>query len=376
MPTTEMQPLAEELVYRILIVEDNPNDRILYKRLLNKNAISFQIYEADTVEKGLEISCQEKFDCILLDYHLPDADGIDFIKSWARKGQQPDIAIIMVTGQGDERTAVEAMKLGALDYITKNLIVEGFFVQSILNAIERAHLKHQVKQYQNKLEKSYAELSDFTHTVSHDLKAPLRRISQYCDILKEEVADKLDQQQIDYIDRLRVNAARLHALVGDLLTYSRTMSAKETKIDLDLCAVVNEVIEDLKVLMEENHATINCKNLPIIPAFPVRMKELFQNLIENSLKYRGEREPIITISCDKTARDYVFSIQDNGIGIDEKYHEKIFKAFERLHTQEELEGSGLGLSICSKVVEMHDGKIWVESKPGAGALFKFTIPKS
>jgi signal transduction histidine kinase len=370
-----VQPAESENAYRVLVVEDNPLDRALYKRLMDKSKTSFQIYEADNVRDGLKLSRNQSVDCIVLDYRLPDADGIDFIKTCKQEGIEPDAAIVMVTGQGNEQTAVEVMKLGALDYIAKDTILEGFFVQSILNAIERAQLKRQIRQYQDALEKSYLALSDFTYTVSHDLKAPLRRIAQYCDVLKEDMGDRLGEEGTEYLNRLSVSARRMQHLVDDLLTYSRTMSAKEEKVNLSFEKVVNEVVEDLKVLVEENSATIIKHKLPVVSAYPIRIKELFQNLIENALKYRDKARPVIEISSEDKGDHYLFSVQDNGKGIDEKYHKKIFKEFERLQGQEDIEGSGLGLSICSKVVEMHGGKIWVESAPGAGTIFKFTILK-
>jgi signal transduction histidine kinase len=372
---TSPQLLQGDTPYKVLVIEDNPQDRALYKRLLSRSNMPFEIYEVATVSDGLKLNRKENVDCILVDYRLPDADGIEFIKSCKEEGLRPDAAIVMVTGQGSEQTAVEAMKQGALDYIAKNTIIEGFFVQSILNAIERAHLKRQVRQYQDALEKSYLALSDFTHTVSHDLKAPLRRIAQYCDILKEEMGDRLGVEGTDYVTRLGVSARRLQNLVDDLLTYSVTLSAKEEKSNLNFQKMADEVIDDLKILIKENNATVITENLPIISGYQVRLKELLQNLIENALKYRNKANPVITISCQETETHYLFSVKDNGKGIEQKYHESIFKPFERLHTQEEIEGTGLGLSICSKVVEIHDGKIWVESRPGQGSEFKFIIPR-
>ncbi len=361
--------------YKVLVVEDNPNDRALYKRILGRSDVAFDIYEAENVREGLAMSSKREVDCVLLDYMLPDADGIDFIRSSQEDGLEMNAAIVMVTGQGNEKTAVEAMKLGAIDYITKNSVMEGFFVQSILNAIERADLKRQVRQYQEELEKSYMALSDFTHTVSHDLKAPLRRIIQYCDILKDEVGDKLGIEGTNYVNRLSVNAGRMQTLVSDLLNYSQTVNAQEDKVDLDFEKIIDEIVEEMKIHIEENNVTIVADGLPVVPAYPVRIRELFQNLIENAIKYRGESDPTISISCKEEPDGYLFSVRDNGRGIEEEYHERVFKEFERLHTQEEIEGSGLGLSICRKVVEAHGGKIWVESQPDHGSTFKFMVSK-
>jgi signal transduction histidine kinase len=363
--------------YKILIVEDNPNDRILYKRLLDKSDITFETVEAGTVGAGIESCRTGEADCILVDYRLPDGDGIDFIKSCKEAGLASDAAIVMVTGQGSEQTAVAAMKLGALDYIAKNTVMEGFFVQSILNAIERAQLKRQVRQYQTELEKSYTALSEFTHTVSHDLKAPLRRIRQYCDLLKEDMGDRLGPDGTEHINRLTIIARRMQRLIDDLLALSRTMNEREKKTRVDFSALAAEVIDELDVVIKENKASVTVEGpIPHVMAFPVRLKELLQNLIINAIKYRSQADPVIRITCAEDPDEYIFSVSDNGEGIAEKYHESIFKAFERLHTQDEIEGSGLGLSICSKVVELHGGRIWVESERGKGATFKFTIPKS
>ena len=219
-------------------------------------------------------------------------------------------------------------------------------------------------------------MSEFTHTVSYDLKAPLRRIGQFCDLLKDEVGDRLGTDGTEYVMRLGVNARRLQRLVDDLLSYSRTLNSRDPKTDLDLKKILAEVIDDLDVLVKEHNAQVIVGELPVLPGYQMRIRELFQNLISNALKYRGKDDPVIRIGCEETEDFYTFSVKDNGEGIEPKYHQSIFKAFERLHTQDEIEGSGLGLSICSKIVELHKGKIWVESNTdGTGVTFKFTLPK-
>lgn len=369
---------ADMFRYKILVIDDSAADRLSYKRLLQRSGIAFDIREAASMSGGLAAAAKDgDVDCVLVDYRLPDGDGIDFIRACKERGVEPDAAIVMVTGQGSEQTAVEAMKLGALDYIAKNTIFDGFFTQSILNAIERAHLKRQVRQYQQELRKSYLAMSEFTHTVSHDLKAPLRRIGQFCDLLKDEVGDRLGADGTEYVLRLGVNARRLQRLVDDLLSYSRTFNSRDPKADLDLKKILAEVVDDLDVPVKEQKAQVIVGDLPVLPGYQVRIRELFQNLISNALKYRGREAPVIRIDCEETEGFYTFSVKDNGEGIESKYHQSIFKAFERLHTQDEIEGSGLGLSICSKIVELHKGRIWVESNTdGAGVTFKFTLPKA
>lgn len=362
--------------FNVLIVEDSPEDRELYRRILTRNNGTFHLHEAANIDQGLDVAQRQHLDCIVLDYQLPDGDGIDFIHKYHDNLAMQGAAIVMVTGRGSERTAVEAMKLGALDYITKSSILEGFFTQSILNAIERQHLKEEIVRYQHELERSYQALSEFSHTASHDLKAPLRHIVSYCNLIKEDFADKLDAQGLEYIKRLSVNAQRLQRLVDDLLAYSEAANSREEKTAVDCNALVAEVVEILEEPIRETGATIDAAGLPVVTAFPLRMKQLFQNLLSNALKYRAaDRAPVITIKAKDKGTEYQFSVEDNGCGIDPEFANVIFQPFKRLHTRDEIEGTGLGLSICRKIMEMHQGGIWVESEPGKGSVFYFTIPK-
>ncbi|TAL38784.1 MAG: hybrid sensor histidine kinase/response regulator [Alphaproteobacteria bacterium] len=362
--------------FNVLIVEDSPEDRELYRRILSRNAGTFRLYEASNIDEGLDLARQHALDCIVLDFQLPDGDGIDFIHKYQDARFASGAAIVMVTGRGSERTAVEVMKLGALDYITKSSILEGFFTQSILNAIERQHLKGEIVRYQQELERSYQALSEFTHTASHDLKAPLRHIVSYCNLIREDFADKLDEKGAEYIKRLGVNAQRLQKLVDDLLAYSEVANSREEKTTVDCNVIMAEVLEVLEEPIRETNATLNVAPLPVITAFPFRVKQLFQNLISNAIKYRSrDRNPVISVKVQDKGNEYQFAIEDNGCGIEPEFSSVIFQAFKRLHTRDEIEGSGLGLSICRKITEMHGGGIWVESKPGTGSVFYFTIPK-
>jgi signal transduction histidine kinase len=365
----------KESALRILVVEDCPEDRVLYKRLLTRGSTPFEVLEAENAAQGLELGRNNEVDCVLLDYHLPDSDGIDFIRAFQQQAKSPDAAVIMVTGQGNEKTAVEAMKMGALDYITKSSISEAYFVMSILNAIERSHLKQQIVKYQQDLEKSNRALSEFAHIVSHDLKAPLRRMVSYCDLLKEEAKGKLESEAEKYVDRLSANAARLQRFINDLLEFSRIMHAQEEMKEVDLKAAVKEIIEDLEPLIEENNAKITTDELPVIMAYPLRIRQLFLNLLSNAIKYRGKGDPVIHVGYEDRGSHHFFYVQDNGMGIPEKYQKNIFEAFQRLHTHDAIEGTGLGLSICRKVVAMHGGQIGLESEAGKGTKFYFTIPR-
>lgn len=372
--------MLPELKYiRILLLEDSPEDRELYKRRLQlRNDLFFEVTEATTIEEGLNAYKKQKFDCCLVDYNLPDGDGTQFIKSiLAEEKTDPSVplAIVMVTGQGSEELAVEAMKLGIDDYITKKSITDGMLIQPLLNAVERAHLTARLQFYQEELKRSNTELSDFAHTASHDLKSPLRRVSMYCDMLTEDMADRLNEEEEKIIGRMSLNIKRMQNLIENLLTYSLVRSDKEEKEILDMDATVQDVIAEFEPQLEELTAKITCAKLPVINGYPFRIRQLFINLISNALKYRADKPPRIEISCEEREDGYLVGVMDNGIGIPEAFQSDIFNDFKRLHSQEEIEGTGLGLAICRKIIEKHNGRLWLESAEGRGSKFLFTLPK-
>lgn len=355
--------MLSDLKYiRILLVEDSEEDRELYKRRLNlRNDLFFEVTEASTIEEGLAAYRQWQFDCCLVDYNLPDGDGTEFIKtilSEDRTDLSLPLAIIMVTGQGNEELAVEAMKLGIDDYLTKKSISEGMFIQPLLNAIERARLTARLQFYQDELKRSNSELSDFAHTASHDLKSPLRRITMYCDMLKEDAAPRLDDGEKQALDRMILNARRMQELVDNLLTYSLVRSDKEEKTQVDINAVIQDVLTEFAPHIEDSGAKIHIGDMPTIIGYPFRLKQLFANLISNALKYcKKDVTPDIAIKCDKHSDNFVFRISDNGIGIPQEYRAEVFRDFKRLHSQEQIEGTGLGLAIVQKIIEKHNGRI-------------------
>ncbi|TAL28023.1 MAG: PAS domain S-box protein [Alphaproteobacteria bacterium] len=240
----------------------------------------------------------------------------------------------------------------------------------------RRAVEAQLSRYMQALEKSNLALSEYAHTVSHDLKAPLRRVVQYCALLQEEVGDRLGADGTEYVARLVVQTTRLQQLVDDLLSYAQVLSAREERQELDLNKVMREITESLDCLIAENRAVIKIGDLPVARVYPLRIRQLFQNLMANAIKYHGQEDPAVAAECVDQDKYWLFSIRDNGMGVPEEYRATIFKAFERLYSEEEIGGSGLGLAICAKAVEMHGGRIWVESAPGGtGSIFFFTLQK-
>jgi len=253
---------------------------------------------------------------------------------------------------------------------------------------ERELAEAAIREYAANLERSNRDLMDFANITSHDLQEPLRKISTFTDMLLTRHAENLDDQAKDYLRRIRNSAGRLQSLIIDLLTFSRISTKTQPTEQVELGDVINQVLTDLELQIEQTHATVNVVDPPQIFADPVQMHQLFLNLISNSLKFhKQDIDPIVEISS-KLKKDqnflenggsayteyYEIKVADNGIGFNEKYLERIFHPFQRLHQRDEYEGTGMGLAICRKIVERHGGNITAQSKPGKGATFVVSIP--
>ena len=224
------------------------------------------------------------------------------------------------------------------------------------------------------VERSNAELEQFAYVTSHDLREPLRMISSFLQLLERRYADKLDEDANDFIGFAVDGAKRLDDLINDLLIYSQVNSKRREFSSVKLEGILEETLTNLKVAIDENNVVITHDPLPIIYGNDQSMIQLFQNLIGNAIKYRSDETPKIEISVKKEDKQYLFSIKDNGIGIDPKHLERIFTIFQRLHSDREYEGTGIGLAIAQKIVIQHGGQIWAESELGKGSTFYFTIP--
>lgn len=238
-----------------------------------------------------------------------------------------------------------------------------------------ADLERRVEQRTEALRRSNEDLQQFAYIASHDLQEPLRMVASYTELLKRRYHGKLDSDADQFIDYAVDGVKRMSTLIRDLLAYSRAGETPAGKMrELNPEETLNTVLQNLKVTIGDVGATITHDPLPPIEFDPMRLSQLFQNLLANAIKYRGERVPVVHISSRNDGSETIFSISDNGIGIDSKYSEQIFGIFKRLHGRE-YEGTGIGLAMCKKIVERQGGRIWVESKPGEGSTFSFTIPK-
>jgi len=248
------------------------------------------------------------------------------------------------------------------------------FVSDITEFIEA---QEDLKQKSAELERSNLELENFAYAASHDLQEPLRSVIAYLQIIEKRYKDKLDADATEFIHRSVDSAVRMRTLINDLLSYSRvrTMEVEFKKVDSRFVADV--ALDNLHRLIEKNKGTVTFEtSMPVVTASDLQLTLLFQNLISNGIKYKNARPPQVSIAAEEKKSYWQFSVHDDGMGIREEDYERIFRIFQRLHTREEFPGTGIGLALCKKIVERHGGNIWVESAPGQGSTFYFTIPKS
>jgi light-regulated signal transduction histidine kinase (bacteriophytochrome) len=242
-----------------------------------------------------------------------------------------------------------------------------------LNA-ELARFNEQLEQRAAELARSNAELEQFAYVASHDLQEPLRMVTSYVQLLARRYRGQLSAEAEEFIGFVVAGVARMQALINDLLAFSRVGSRTRPLEPTPCGALVDQAIANLQVSIRESHAEVTRDELPTVRADPSQLGQIFQNLIANAIKFRSAQPPRIHISARRQQDGHVFSVTDNGIGVDPQYADRIFVIFQRLHPQSQYPGTGIGLAVCKKIVERHGGRIWVESQPGAGATFSFTIP--
>ena len=231
------------------------------------------------------------------------------------------------------------------------------------------------KQVETELRNANADLEQFAYSASHDLQEPLRTVKVFSQLLAVRAKEKLDSQSMEYLDNVISGATRMEALVRDLLVYAQTTRFEAPGEPADANLSVQAALANLQGAVAEAHATVHVEPLPSLPVHPTQLERLFQNLISNAIKYcRPAVRPEVRIAATRLNAEWLFSVRDNGIGIEAQYTDRIFGLFKRLHTSDRYSGTGIGLALCRRIVERNNGRIWVESKPGEGSIFYFTLP--
>jgi signal transduction histidine kinase len=366
---TDQRAAVEQV--RVLLIEDDSIDARTVAMMLSqaRGAMEvrrglFSVTAVDTLAPALELLSRDTFGVILLDLQLPDSDGLQTLADV--RAVATTTPIIVLTGFDDEGLALRAIQQGAQDYLTKDDLDRRMLIRTIRYAIER-------KRSEAQLDRINRELDEFAYLASHDLKEPLRGIKAYCDILLEDYGGKLDEPGQQRLVKLGDLCHRLENLISDLLTYCRLGGVRPAATGVELGEVVDEVLETLGPSIERRGATVQVEGrLPTATGDPMLIGIALSNLVANGLKFNQSPQPRVEIGCLPTQPPTLF-VRDNGIGIPPEHHESIFTIFRRLHARHQYEGTGVGLSIVQKIVQSHGGRIWLESQPGAGTTFYFTL---
>jgi len=329
------------------------------------------------------IEASHELYCIL---ELPEKTNSLTIRTLIRKVKEEDLSRIVKIinsaiqnkkGIDEEIRYIGKTGLKYLRIVAKPMEKDGKVTKLFGTAMDITEQKTQdekLKILLTELQRSNKDLEQFAYTASHDLQEPIRMIKSYAQLLEMKHKTTLDYNAQQYLHFITEGASRMQQLVNDLLSYSRVSTHKQELELINVSSVLKTALDDLKFRIAEEHAVIEYSLLPDVKGDKTQIRQLFQNLIQNSLKFRSEDNPVIRINCVKRKYDWLFSVSDNGIGIDAQYFEKIFVIFQRLHDRERYSGTGVGLAICKKIVERHGGEIYVESLVNKGTTFYFTIP--
>jgi len=244
----------------------------------------------------------------------------------------------------------------------------------VLDITEQKQLEQELTQHAAELERLNTELQQFGYIVSHDLQEPLRTINNFVQLLAKQLQGTVDAQAAELMGFVVGGAQRMQALITDLLAYTRVSGHVQPFTAVDGEALLARVLGDLQLVIADAAAEVTHDPLPVVNGNAGQLGLVLQNLLDNALKFRGAAPPRIHVGARREGGQWVFSVRDNGIGIEPRFRERIFQVFQRLHPRSEYQGTGIGLAICHKIIERHGGRIWVESEPGQGATFFFTLP--
>lgn len=298
-----------------------------------------------------------------------------FVSRGISKGIDAILVSARAVGKGDFTVKAKMYSKDEIGTLANDFNAMALELEKLQNDIKEANadLEKKVEMRTLELERKNKELEQFAYVASHDLQEPLKTVSGFVGLLNKQYKGRLDENADKYLEYILQASDRMKTLIKDLLVYSRIGRAIAFVLS-DCNILLHEVLADMDNNIRENKAIIHAEQLPVLYAFPTELKLLFQNLLSNAIKFRKPGvQPEISITVTKIQGFWKFSVSDNGIGIDQQHRDRIFVIFQRLHNRKDYEGSGIGLAHCKKIVELHGGEIWVESIPGIGSTFNFTI---
>ena len=369
----------------ILIVDDVPTNLEVVSRHLESHG--YRTVVAQSGEEGIERAELVQPNLILLDVLMPGADGFETCRRLKASPTTRGIPVVFMTALTDSADKITGFEVGAVDYVTKPLdgaevlarIDTHLSLYALRRELERqnALLRQEIaarEQAQEALQRSNTELEQLAYVASHDMQEPLRMVASYLQLVAQRYQGKLDAEADEFIGFAVDGAKRMQALINDLLAYSRVGTKARPFAPADCAAIVDTAITDLRMAITESRAQVSRGPLPVVMADAMQLAQLFQNLLGNAIKFHGAEPPQVRIEAERTDTSWCFAVRDNGIGIAPEYFDRIFVLFQRLHGRRDYPGTGIGLALCKKIVERHGGRIWVESAPASGSVFRFTLP--
>jgi hypothetical protein len=364
-------------VVRILVVDD---EAAQMQALCD--TLGSQGYETAGFTKGqaaLEALRDAKFDLLLTDLMMPDMDGLALLE--AALAVDADLAAVIMTGQGTIDTAVQAMQIGALDYILKPFKLS--VILPVLSRaltirrlrLENAELERQVRAHAAELEAANKDLEAFSYSVSHDLRAPLRSVTAFSGILRSDFWAHMPIEARDHLNHVVASAQRMEQLIEDLLAFSRLGRRPLSRRPVNVTGLVQETVDELRRLQPERLVDVRLSELPDGFADPSLLKQVLVNLLSNAFKFTRHKNPaVIEIGGERRVHENEYFVRDNGAGFDTRYADRLFGVFQRLHREDEFEGTGVGLSVVQRIIRRHGGQVWAEAAVDQGATFHFTLP--
>ena len=405
---TALLPDADRV--KILLVDDKQENLVAIEAVLD--GLGQEVVKARSGKDALRACLEHDFAAILLDVKMPDMDGFETAAMIRERERSSGTPIIFLTALRSDEHLFRGYYMGAVDYLYKPIVPDvlrskvGVFVDlSRKNALLRKHattleqknaelekliaerqkaeahvrtlnteLEERVQRRTEELSRTNEELRQFAYVASHDLQEPLRTVASYAQLLERRYQGQLDKEANEFLNFMVSGVKRMHVLLNDMLAYSRVTETQNRPFTTFSCEnVLDAALANLELTIRENEACITHDPLPTLCGDEIQLSQVFQNLIGNSIKYRREEPPAVHISAVEENGEWHFTFRDNGMGFEMQYAERIFGIFKRLHGRE-LPGTGMGLAICKRIIERHTGNIWVESEPGVGSTFHFTIP--
>lgn len=351
---------------KALIIDDDHIDRKRLRRLLEADEVVDEVFEATRADEALAMTGFEP-DAVLLDHMLPGQTGLSFLPDLCKKW--PRAAVFLMTGQGDENIAVSALKCGATDYISKRVINESSLSRMVQHGVETARMRWKIEQQRD-------DLAHFSEVLVHDLKAPIRAAAYLVDQIEEDIDDGDMDEVRDSLGLLRKSTDRMQRMIKSLADHVRLDRDQEIEPH-SAEDLIDGALTALDLEIAESRARVDVELEPDLPAIPcagAMVSMVLQNLVANAIKYRGEGAPAIRISVSRFRDAARFEVSDNGVGIPSEYCDTVFLPFKRLPGASGVEGTGLGLSTCRKIVLRHGGSIRCDSEEGVGTTMVFTIP--